>query len=88
MFSCFILHVRERNGSPSGPTPCWLDDDDDDDDDGGGGDVLFTELQHNDTTSRCNFSRVSKVPTSIYGSQTSTLFIDFSHDDVLLQNCP
>jgi hypothetical protein len=38
-FSCFILHVRDRNESASGPTPCWLDDDDDDDDDddGGGG---------------------------------------------------
>ena len=42
MFSCFILHVRERSGSLGGPTQFWLDDDDDD----GGGGVLFTELQH------------------------------------------
>lgn len=38
---CFILHIRERSGSPSGPTQFWLDYDD-----GDGGGVLFTELQH------------------------------------------
>jgi hypothetical protein len=76
MFSCFILHVRERNGSPNGRNPCWLDDDDDDD---VGGGVLFTELQHTDTTSRCNCSRVWKVPTSNYGSQPSILFYIFFH---------
>jgi hypothetical protein len=65
--------VRDRNGSASGPAPCWLDDDDEDDDDdddddggggGGGGGVLFTELRRTDTKSHFNCSRVWKVPTS------------------------
>lgn len=69
-FTCFIL----RNGSPSGRNPCWLDDYDD-----VGDGVLFTELQHTDTTSRCNCSRVWKVPTSNYGSQPSIIFYRFFH---------
>jgi len=39
-----LLEVRDRIGSTSGRTPCYLDDDDDDDDDlysEDGGNIFF-----------------------------------------------